>query len=213
MLPASTVTAESGSTALVNILDADQVRPGAILVQSPYDTDIYAELSEAKEAFSLEKMRHFTRLCQILGASKVEVKQIEVIKEGKTSSIEVKGNMSVTNAEVKIDNALTNVIRQMFSISSNYSGGAADIVTAEAYLRGNKLWGDSVLRGLVEQREHESNAILEQNIRISLTREANKSLSVVGKLSLPTKNIGIQSNYQQVASASEELNLTMRVVF
>lgn len=70
-----------------------------------------------------------------------------------------------------------------------------------------------MLRGLVEQRGHQSNQIKDQNICINLTREANKSLSVAAKLNLPIKNIGIQANYREVASASEELSLTMNVVF
>jgi hypothetical protein len=213
VLPTSTTSSAGDCLALANIFDADQARHGAILIQSPYDRDVYSELSEAKEVFSMEKMRHFIRLCQILGASKVELKQVDITKEGRTSTFDVKGQTTFATADIKTETAISNVLTNMFSISSSYSGGDPDIEEAERYLRKNQLWNDSVLRGLVEQRGHINNPIRDQNICINLTREANKSLSVAANLNLPVKNIGIQGNYKKVATASEELNLTMMVVF
>ncbi len=213
VLPTSALSSKEECPALTNILDSDQVRHGNILIQSPYDRDVYAELSEAKEVFSMEKMRHFTRLCQILGASKVQIKQVDITKEGATSTLNLEGRTTLATAEASFESSISKVLKNVFSISSSYSGGQPDIVGAEQYLRKNLLWNDSVLRGLVDQRGHQSNQIKDQNICINLTREANKSLSVAAKLNLPIKNIGIQANYREVASASEELSLTMNVVF
>lgn len=55
-----------------------------------------------------------------------------------------------------------------------------------------------MLRGLVEQRGHQSNQIKDQNICINLTREANKSLSVAAKLNLPIKILEFRQTIERL---------------
>ena len=56
------------SPALQNVLDMGQARPGVILVQSPYDPDMYEEASLAVHRFALAKHMYFSTLCMYLGA-------------------------------------------------------------------------------------------------------------------------------------------------
>jgi len=204
---------EPDSQALQNIIDADLLRPGAVLLQSPYDRNAYVDLSQATDQFAIEKLRHFSRLCQYLGARDVTVEQVEVSKDSSSEVYELHGKAPVAKLDVKVENKVGNSLARKFSINASFRGGKPNTEAAEKYLRGKQLWGDVVMRSLVEQCADEDNQILEQKVVISLSSESKRSLGVVAKLNLPAKGLGLTTSYLASAHSIEEYLLTLAVKF
>ena len=198
--------------ALTNIIDSDLARPGLVLVQSPYDRDAYVELDKAAEAFAIEKMRHFSRLCQLLGAKFVEAEQVEIKRGNECAVYNVKANAGPLKAEGKVTMDEEESLSRKFSIRSVFIGKTPDVDAAERFLRSKNLYGDTVMRQLLEQCSDDSNPLLKQEVTISLSSETKSSLGVVGKLNLPNK-FGISSDYKRIATSMEEYSLTLLVRF
>ena len=204
---------EPDSQALQNIIDADLLRPGTVLLQSPYDRNAYVDLSQATDQFAIEKLRHFSRLCQYLGARDVTVEQVEVSKDSSSEVYELNGKAPVGNLDVKIENKASSSLARKFSINTSFRGGKSNTESAEKYLRDKQLWGDVVMRSLVEQCSDEDNQILEQKVTISLSSESKRSLGVVARLNLPVKGLGLTTSYLASTQSSEEYLLTLTVKF
>lgn len=204
---------EPDSQALQNIIDADLLRPGSVLLQSPYDRNVYVDLSQASDQFAIEKLRHFSRLCQYLGARDVTVEQVAVSKDSSSEVYTLNGKAPVAKLDVKVENKENSSLARKFSINTSFRGGKPNIETAEKYLRAKQLWGDVVMRSLVEQCADEHNPILEQKVTISLSSESKRTLGVVAKLNLPAKGLGLAANYLASAESSEEYHLTLTVKF
>ena len=60
-----------------DLIDSGIARPGTVLIQSPFDRNIYQNSTQAVERFAMDKHIHFTTLCMYLGARKVTVEQID----------------------------------------------------------------------------------------------------------------------------------------
>jgi hypothetical protein len=91
VLPYPLKFAGEPSAALQNILDAGLVRPGVMLVQSPYDSNMYEEASLSPQRFALAKHMYFSTLCMHLGAKEVRVKQIDLRMRSGKMTIDAKG--------------------------------------------------------------------------------------------------------------------------
>ncbi|QVX14500.1 hypothetical protein DB356_07155 [Pseudomonas congelans] len=204
---------EPDSQALQNIIDADLLRPGAVLLQSPYDRNAYVDLSQATDQFAIEKLRHFSRLCQYLGAWEVTVEQVEISRDCSSEVYKMSGKVPAANLDIKVENKASNSLARKFCINTSFRGGKPDTEAAENYLRGKQLWGDVVMRSLVEQCADEDNQILEQKVTISLSSESKRTLGVVAKLKLPVKGLGLTASYLASVQSSEEYLLTLTVKF
>src|ERR1044071_5908614 len=53
------------------------IRPGTMLIQSPFDAAHYEEIGDATRVFALQKHMHLSNLCRLLGAGDVKVLQVE----------------------------------------------------------------------------------------------------------------------------------------
>lgn len=199
--------------AMQNIIDADLVRPGTVLVQSPYDRDAYVDLAQAADQFAVEKIRHFSRLCQYLGARDVTVEQVEISKDSMSHVYSMKAKAAAWGADGKVENQEESRLARKFTINTVFRGGKPDTEAAERYLRSKQLWGDVVMRSLVEQCADENNRMLEQSVTISLSSESKKTLGVVAKLKLPARSLGVDASYLKIAESSEEYSLTLSVKF
>lgn len=201
------------SQPLQNLQDADLLRPGLVLVQSPYDRDTYVELDQAVETFAIEKIQHFSMLCQLLGAEEVVVEQIQVKSDDKSKVIQVKGNASLVTAETKLADQQGEELSRKLSVNTRFGGGKPDPKAAEKYLRDHQLWNDTVMRGLVVQCAYQQNRVSDQSVTINLSNESKRTLSVVSKLNLPVSKIGISASYVGDSKSREEYSLTLSVKF
>lgn len=170
------------STALQNILDADLARPGAMLVQSPFDRDAYKEESLAPQSFALEKHMHFSTLCQYLGAKEISVEQIDLRTRSGKISVDVKGERLGASAQVSVEAEELERLRVQMNLHDEFAGGPPDVAAAEQLLRRTRLLADPYMRHLLEMRRYGANQLGKKTLVLSLSSEAKSNLNVVGRL-------------------------------
>lgn len=199
------------STALRNIIDAGLARPGTILVQSPFDSDVYEEAALAPQRFALAKHMYFSTLCMHLGAKEVCVEQIDLrTRTGKTS-IDVKGDRpgAGVQASVKAEAEELERFRAQMNLLDEFTGGPPDVDAAERLLRRTGLQTDPNMRTLLEMRRDGSNQLQMRKLALSLSSEARSNLNVVGRLKVPAF-VKLSSEYERVVN--EQLDYTLTVV-
>lgn len=200
------------STALQNIIDAGLVRPGTILVQSPFDPDVYEEAFLAPQRFALAKHMHFSTLCMHLGAKEVSVEQIDLrTKTGKTS-IDVKGDRHGASAQASVKAEELERFRAQMSLLDEFTGGPPDVDAAERLLRRTGLLADPNMRTLLEMRRDGANQLRTRKLVLSLSSEARSNLNVVGRLRVPAF-VRLSAEYDRVVEEQQDYTLTVVVRF
>lgn len=202
------------STALRNIIDAGLARPGTILVQSPFDPDVYEEAFLAPQRFALAKHMHFSTLCMHLGAKEVSVEQIDLrTRTGKTS-IDVKGDRpgAGVQASAKAEAEELERFRAQMSLLDEFTGGPPDVDAAERLLRRTGLLADPNMRTLLEMRRDGANQLRTRKLVLSLSSEARSNLNVVGRLKVPAF-VRLSAEYDRVVKEQQDYTLTIVVRF
>lgn len=198
--------------ALQNIIDAGLARHGNILVQSPYDTDSYEEISLAPQRFALTKHMYFSMLCMHLGAKEVVVEQIELRTRSGKSKLNVEGGRLGGSTQMEfVDEELENFRSQM-NFSDKFVGGLPDPTSAEQLLKQKGLFADPNMRTLVEMRRDGTNQLKTRKIVLHLSSEAKSNFNVVGRLNVP-KFINLTADYDRVLKEQHDYILTVEVRF
>lgn len=205
------ISGRSDSRALTNILDAGLHLPGTILVQSPFDLDEYADAAEAAERFALAKHMLFSNFCQLLGATRVTVTQMDVVTNDTVQTMKADGGRLMTKGKLGIKKAANDSLSSQLSLVDEYGGGAPDLEAAERLLRTHRLAGDSNMKSLLQARASTTNPIAKRTLTLNLSTEANKSLKVVTQLNLPSATF--DAEYQSALKQTKEYALTLEVLF
>ena len=201
----------SDSRALTNILDAGLNLPGTILVQSPFDLDEYADAAEAAERFALAKHMLFSNFCQLLGATQVAVRQMDVVTNDTVQTMKADGGRLMTTGKLRIRRAANDSLSSQLSLVDEYGGGYPDLKAAEQLLRTHRLAGDSNMKSLMQARASTANPITKRTLTLNLSTEANKNLKVVTQLKLPSATF--DAGYQSTLKQMKEYALTLEVLF
>lgn len=207
------IRAENGvPAALQNICDSGLARPGSVLVQSPYDPDIYEDASLAPQRFALAKHMYFSTLCMLLGAKEVSVEQIDLRTRTAKLSVDANGELLGKGAKIGVESEELEKLRTQMHLRDEFSGGPPDVAAAERLLRRIGLWSDPSMRTLVEMRREVGNQLLTRKLTLSLSSESKSNLNVVGRLSLPTF-VKFSAEYGRLVKEQYEYTLTALVRF
>jgi len=198
-------------TALRNIEDSGLLRPGVILVQSPYDANTYEDALEAPHRFALVKHMYFSQLCKHLGATEVEVKQISVVKGHTTHSLQVDGKHEEVGAGVSAERKDLSKLKSQMHLHDKFSGAPADLVTAEKFLREVRLWSDVTLRTLLEMRRDGANVMRERTLTLNLSSEAKSNIGIAARINVPS--VSLSADYRSETAQQQEYQLTVNVKF
>lgn len=193
------------------------LRPGSVLIQSPFDLESYVLESQAIERFSLVKYAAYSRICAALGARVVEVVQIERQSGSVRTSIRLDGEMPIV-AGAKVAGAVEELKKMEASLSlrDEFVGKSPNIARAERLLADYRLRGDGVITSLIDQRRDRHNPIRVREVRTNLVAETRTNLDIVASLQLPSflelpSSVGAAFN--RVRSDVREFCLTLRVTF
>ncbi len=197
---------------LKNIIDADLFRPGSILIQSPFDYNIYEEMSFAPQHFALAKHFCFSQFCMYLGAREVSVEQIDLRSRSGISTMKVNGEYSGIQAQANaIDEELEKFSAQM-TLYDEFQGGRPQFDIAEKILRQTRLIADPNMRTLLEMRRSVTNQITTRKLILNLSSEVKKNLNVAGRLNLPAF-LNLSAQYNRIVNEQYDYSLTVRVKF
>ena len=199
--------------ALRNILDAGLCRPGTMLVQSPYDTDCYEDCENALERFAVAKHMYFSQLCMMLGARSVIIDQIDISTRESKTSLDLSAKRSgAFSGNVEIAEEELDRMRCQLSIQDDFLGGDADISAAEVLLRSHGLWSDPTLRSLLEARKGSGNRLSSRILKISLSSESKRNMSIAARLKIPSF-VNMSLDYRTIVKQEKEFSLTLTVRF
>lgn len=187
------------------------LNPGTLLIQSPYDPSIYANISEASYTFAKAKCVIFATFCGLLAARKVSVKNVE-IKEN-SSSFEAEGNVSVSPGKGSFDvktNAKDKMTKRI-SIVREYGQTEPKVDKAKEYMSKYQCLSDDHINSLFELRDA-GIPIQKETYRLSVTRESRTNLDMAFSLSIPTQ-VDLRVNISQVKKECFDFSAEFEVEF
>ena len=203
---------QQASRALKNISAAGLARPGMILIQSPFDLDVYEDVEHAPQRFALAKYMHFSHLCRQLGAKSVEVEQVSLTSRAGKISVKVNAESRYAEADTSVEKEDLEELRSQMSISDIFAGGEADIDAAQDLLEKTGLYADPTMRALVDMRRGAENRLLSRTLKLNLSSESRQNFHVVGRLKIPSF-VDISGDYNRICLERHEYSATLRVEF
>lgn len=195
-----------------NLVDAGLARPGALLIQSPYESDTYEDASVAAQRFALAKHMFFSRFCMHLGAKEVSVEQIDLRTSMGKTSLDLKAGRSGVSAEIAVEGEELERFRAQMQLHDVFEGGGPDLEAAEALLRRTGLLSDPSMRSLLDMRRDSANQLLTRRLTLSLSSEAKSRLSVAARLKVPAY-VKLSADYERVTREQYDYTLVVNVRF
>jgi len=165
---------------LERLRQSNRLRPGALLVQSPFNVDHYEPADRALAEFAVEKFMLLSRLCSILGATRVTTEHVTSDRRKTTTRGAGTAKVRVQNAQAKVDHELVEWVTSRLQLNDNFRGGVPNISEAQAFLRERGLEDDEELASLVDLRAGE-NPLTSRQISLSLTRDSSENLRIAAQ--------------------------------
>jgi hypothetical protein len=189
------------------------INPGAVLAQSPFDKDIYKDIAQAPRQFALAKHVYFSTFCMYLGAREVNVEQIESREISGTKTLNVKGGVTQYAGDLSAESEELEALRSQLTLHDTFTGGDADVDAAEELLRQKQLLGDVNMSSLLEMRRANTpSQLVSRTLKINLSSEAKRNLTVIGRLGVPGF-INLEADYKRIVREQTEFTQTVQVIF
>lgn len=187
-------------------------RPGAVLIQSPFDSLTYENSVDAIIEFARDKSLHFSALCRHLGAVSVTVEQVECTYMEDRKRVSVSAEFSVGGGSGTVEDQQLKDVTSKLSLHDEFEGGSPDVLSATKYLERVGLSRDSAMRSLVESRREGHNKLTSRRIHLDLTSETRTNYNVLGSVNVPTY-VSLDAEYDRHVSRKTEYTLTLSVAF
>lgn len=217
--PLEEFRAKETAVFLENIWDAGLARSGMVLVQSPYDLDVYEAIDEAPQKFALAKFMYFSTLCMYLGAKQVAVDQVEMRRDSEELHVDASGHVSAKGIKGKIEGSADFKDFQRFrsglSLVDEFDGGEPDTEGAEKFLRSKHLFADPNMRTLLDMSRSTTNRLRRRKLILNLSSESKHNLGVAGRLEISAIASGgeVDAALEKKTKSSTEYILTVKVEF
>jgi hypothetical protein len=162
----------------------DLLQAGTLLIQSPSAPDQYTRLSEVSDQTAESKLSITVRVCQLLGARRVEIRHAEfratentARRTGTAQSPGIaKGSVDATSSTIEVGGLR---VRSVWL----FRGGTPQLEDASMALVGSGLRDES-LQGMIDFFRT-PNWPVSHEFEISTTEEMRRILDIVGDLSIP----------------------------
>ena len=209
---------QDASGIVQDIDDRGLVRPGAVLVQSPFDGDRYESVMEARNLFALEKRYHFSTFCMHLGARRVAIEEIWLRKgeETKTWKAEVGGGISkfVASVGAKANQDECDIEEWRLILVDTFKGEQGSLKDAEKLLRQTNLFGDPSMSELLKMCRSRNNQLRSRTLTLNLSSEVTRKLNVIGGLQIPRfVKVKLEAGYERVVHEHSEYKLILNICF
>ena len=196
-----------------DLIDNGLIQPGAVLIQSPFDKNIYEKSTQAVERFALAKYLHFSTLCMNLGAREVKVEQIELKNTEDRKIVSLQGGLSMKGiGDIKIEDKEVASFYDKLTLHDKFQGGPPDVQAAEEYLKRTGLSGDDAMRALIDLRRNPNNLLTSRELRLNMTSEVKRNFNVLANLNIPAY-LSLEADYDRHVREETEFTLTVKVDF
>lgn len=209
ILPSSS---QQSNPVVQGLFDSGLARPGAVLIQSPFDKDVYEDSEKAVERFGLDKHLYFSELCGFLGARKVTVEQVEHKNTEGKKTASIKGGVPIRGSgEGKIENEeLTSFCNHLYLVDK-FAGGSPNVPEAKEFLEQKGLLGDANMKSLLEMCQNPNIQIESRSLQLNMTSEVQRNLNVLARLDISA--LSLETGYDRHLKEQTELTLTIKVEF
>ena len=209
ILPSSS---KQSNSVVQGLFDSGLARSGAVLIQSPFDKDLYEDSKQAVERFALDKHQHFSTLCGLLGARKVTVEQIKHENTKSKETVSVESGAPWGSGEGKIENEELTSFRNRLKLRYKFKGGSPNVPEAKELLKRTGLLGDANMRSLLEMCQNSNNQIESHSLKLDMMSEVQRNLNVLAQLDIPTF-LSLEADYDRHVCEQTEFTLTIKVEF
>ena len=196
-----------------HLIDQGLVKSEAVLIQNPFDKNLYQDKSEAEEQFALDKYLHFSTLCGLLGAREVEIKQISRKKGKRDATLSIEGGVPKVGAEGSGDSKELESFRSQLTLKDEFEGGEPDTEAAAELLQRTGLSGDANMRGLLNIFKGQNIKIKSRTLELNLTTEVHRNLKVLANLKVPKFLASLEADYDSKVQEQTEYTLKVTVNF
>ena len=204
---------KESNSVVQDLIDSGLVQPGAVLIQSPFDKNIYENSIQAVERFALAKYLHFSTLCMNLGAREVTVEQIELKNTEDRKIVSLQGGLSMKGTgDVKIKDKEVASFYDKLTLHDKFQGGSPDVQAAEEHLKRTGLSGDDAMRSLIDLRRNPNNLLTSRELRLNMTSEVKRNFNVLANLNMPAY-LSLEAGYDRHVREQTEFTLTVKVDF
>lgn len=177
-----TVSSETeGSGLLLDLAAKGLLRPGHVLVQSPYNTEIYYRADDARVAASEEKHFIFTQLCRLLGATRVTQEVVERHEDNRVQKLSAEAGKSPWKFKAVGQDQAEQRLASRIALDDTYFGHAADVAAALELLGKHNLVGDPFLTSCVDARSG-GNELTSRSWTVELSQEVERKMDLVARL-------------------------------
>ena len=195
------------------LIDQGLVKSGAVLVQNPFDKNLYQDKPEAVEQFALDKYLRFSELCGLLGAREVEIKQIREKKGKRETTLSVEGGIPTVGVEGSRVSKELELFCSQLTLKDEFEGGEPDTEAATELLQRAGLSGDVIMRGLLSMFRGQNNKIKSRTLALNLTTEVHRNLKVLAGLNVPKFLASMGADYDSKVQEQTEYTLNITVNF
>ena len=192
------------------------LRPSTVLLRNTWGGNAYIDAAAAYEVISLAKFNLFANVCQMLGATRLEVSELRVVddKGRVTASVDLRTSAAAGAGTLSSESVrkVAGSIRGLWV----WQSGTGDAERASAYATAEHISGDPVIAGLIQQCRFTGNALSEHVLELDISSEAQRAVhgalqieSVLGQRFGPA----FKSTLDSLREHKEQLVLRVRVVF
>lgn len=187
--------------------------PNIVLIQSPYNTDLYEIGADAMYKFSVSKHVIVTQIFRLLGCRKLQVVQLDFEGTKVSRQLKIVAEHPELTAEFQRLSYNEKNLYSEVKLDEVYDGYKPKIQQAYDYLKKHYLANDSNLKGLIEKRSDEDNKMQEYNFEVSLTQETKHTLEFLGKVSIPQFLVKLQANISSTTENKTQYKVTYHAEF
>lgn len=176
------------SPILLDLIEKDLLRPGKILVQNPFEMDSYGFLEEALPQFAVRKNYLFLELCQLLGAKKVEVSQVDIASNQSKQSVEASAQAGTPKGRLSggMEGKFTahEKLENLLKMNATFEGGEAQVDAAKKLIHKYKLSRDENFMNLLNLRSNMNNEVKERSLKINISSESKRNIELAANIDL-----------------------------
>lgn len=205
-------SSKQSNSVVQGLFDSGLARSGAVLIQSPFNKDVYEDSKQAVERFALDKHQHFSTLCGLLGARKVTVEQFEHKNTEDKTTFSVEGNVLMRGVEGKVKNEELTSFRNRLQLRYTFKGGSPNVPAAKKLLKQKGLLTDPSMGSLLEMCQSLNNQIESHSLKLDITSEVQRNLNVLARLDIPAF-LSLEAGYDRHVREQTEFTLTIKVEF
>ena len=196
-----------------HLIEQGFVTPGTVLVQNPFEKDLYQPEPEALEQFALAKHLHFSSLCSHLGARRVEIRQIHYRKGERDAKLSFEGGVPAGGLDGSVESKELKSFHSQLALRDKFEGGEPNLEAADELLQRTGLIYDSSMRGLRDIFQNRKNRIESRELTLNLTTETHRNLRVLAGLKVPESLVSVQADFERRIKEKTEYILTTEVLF